>query len=274
MVRPRCIALFGLLLFSTLAFAQDGFISNWLEMVTQTENEQPHWAVPLATTTPTLHQLFRYDIGWQTYNSGVTSTNYGMGRGLEIIPEKNVEVILAVPPYIVNNPNSPNDGFGDWQSLVKYRIAAASGEHGNYILTAFYQMSFPTGQYRQGALSPIITPTIAYGKGFKNFDVQGTLGGSLPTGNTAKIGRSILWNNTLQYRILKKIWPETEFNFTHYYEGSHGGHSLLYVTPGIVFGKFSIHNRFGFVIGGGFQIAATSFHPTNHNGILSIRFPF
>ena len=50
--------------------------------------------------------------------------------------------------------------------------------------------------------------------------------------------------------------------------------SLLYVTPGVVFGKFRIHNRFSFIIGGGFQIAATSFHPTNHNEILSIRFPF
>ncbi|HXW90652.1 MAG TPA: transporter [Terriglobales bacterium] len=274
MVKAHCVFWFGLLLSSTLTFAQDGFISNWLDMVTQTENEQPHWAVPLATTTPTLHQLFRYDIQWQTHNSGITTTNYGVSKGLEIIPEKNVEVTLAVAPYIVNNPNSQSDGFGDWQFLVKYRIAAANEERGNYILTAFYQMSFPTGQYQQGALSPIITPTIAYGKGYGDFALQGTLGGSLPTGNTATIGRTILWNNTMQYRILKKIWPETEFNLTHYYEGSHDGHSLLYITPGIVVGKFPIHNRFGFVIGGGFQIAATSFHPTNHNRILSIRFPF
>ncbi len=49
---------------------------------------------------------------------------------------------------------------------------------------------------------------------------------------------------------------------------------LLYITPGIVLGKFLIHNRFGIVIGGKFQVAATSFHHTNHNGILSIRSPF
>jgi hypothetical protein len=268
------VPLCGLLLLSAPAFGQDGFLSSWLNMVTQTENEQPHWAIPLATTTATLHQLVRYDIQWQTYNNGVTATNYGASKGLEIVPEKNVEVILAVPPYIVNNPSSPNNGFGDWQFLVKYRIVAANEESGNYILTAFYQMSFPTGQYREGALSPIITPTIAYGKGYRNFSAQGTLGGSLPTGNTATIGRTILWNNALQYRILKKIWPETEFNFTRYYEGSHNGYSSLYVTPGVVLGRFPIHNRFAFIIGGGFQIAATSFHPTNHNGILSIRFPF
>jgi hypothetical protein len=173
----------------------------------------------------------------------------------------------------MNNPDSPN-GWGDWQFLVKYRIATGNEEHGNYILTAFYQMSLPTGQFEQGQPNPVITPTLAYGKGFRNLDVQGTLGGSLPTGNVAKIGRSILWNNTLQYRVMKKIWPETEFNFTHYYEGSHSGHSLFYVTPGVVLGRFPIHNRLAFTFGAGYEIAATSFHPTNHIPILSIRIPF
>jgi len=48
----------------------------------------------------------------------------------------------------------------------------------------------------------------------------------------------------------------------------------VYLAPGLVLGLFPIHNRFSLTIGGGFQIAATSLHPTNHNGILSIRFPF
>lgn len=275
MYRVKLLAATLLLcLCSTVSFAQDGFIADWLNMVTQTQNEQPHWITPLATTTPRLEQEFRYDIQWQTHNSGVTTDNYGVSKGLEIIPQKNTEVILAVPPYIVNNPDSVQDGFGDWLFLVKYRIAAANEESGNYILTAFYQMSLPTGQYQEGAKSPIITPTIAYGKGYKNFDVQGTLGGSLPTGNEQTIGRSILWNNTLQYRVFRKFWPETEINFTHYYDGSHNGKTSVYLTPGLVIGRFPIHNRFSFTFGGGFEIAATSFHPTNHIPILSIRFPF
>jgi hypothetical protein len=141
------LAMFLLCLSSTLAFAQDGWIADWLDMVTQTQSEQPHWITPLNTTTPRLEQEFRYDIQWQTHNSGVTTDNYGVSKGLEIIPEKNFEVILSVPPYIVNNPDSTQNGFGDWQFLVKYRIAAGNEEHGNYILTAFYQMTFPTGQY-------------------------------------------------------------------------------------------------------------------------------
>ena len=269
----RLCAVLILSLSPTLSFAQDGFFANWFNMVSATQAEQPHWITPLATTTPRLEQEFRYDIQWQTYNNGVTTDNYGVSKGLEIIPEKNLEAILAVPPYVVNNPDSKN-GFGDWQFLVKYRIAAGNEEHGNYILTAFYQMSLPTGQYKQGALSPVITPTIAYGKGFGAFDEQGTLGISLPTANTPVIGRNLLWNNTFQYHIFKKFWPETEVNFTHYYQGEHSGHTVVYLTPGLVIGRFQLHNRLSFTVGAGFETAATSFHPTNHIPIVSVRFPF
>jgi hypothetical protein len=162
-------------------------------MVTETQSEQPHWITPLNTTTPRLEQGVRYDIQWQPPNSGVATRNYSVSKGLEIIPAKRFEVILAIPPYVVNNPVSP-DGWGDWQFLVKYRIAAANEEHGNYILTAFFQMSVPAGQYTQGVLSPVITATIAYGMGFGNFDVQGTLGVALPTGTISpeRVGRESL----------------------------------------------------------------------------------
>jgi len=265
---------------SALAFAQDGFFADWFNMVSKTQAEQPHWITPLATTTPRLEQEFRYDIQWQTHNSGQVTDNYGVNKGLEIIPEKNFEVILAVPPYVVNNPDSP-DGFGDWQFLVKYRIAAGNEEHGNYILTAFFQMSLPTGQYQEGAPNPIITPTIAYGKGYKNFDLQGTVGYTLPTGNGDVIGNNLLWNNTFQYRVFKKIWPEIEVNVNQYHGGvnnivptAHPGKTLVYMTPGLVLGRFNLWHRLAFTAGGGFEIATTRFHPTNHIPILSIRFPF
>jgi hypothetical protein len=81
-------------------------------------------------------------------------------------------------------------------------------------------MTLPTGQYQEGALSPVITPTIAHGKGFGNLDVQGTWGYSLPTRNVAVIGHTMPWNNTFQYRIYKKFWPELEVNFNHFYGGN------------------------------------------------------
>src|SRR5271167_2558686 len=102
----------ALYLSSTMVFAQDGFFADWFDMVSATQAEQPHWITPLATTTPRLEQEFRYDIQWQTHNNGVTTDNYGVSKGLEIIPATKFEVILAVPPYVVNNPDS-KDGFGD-----------------------------------------------------------------------------------------------------------------------------------------------------------------
>ena len=90
----------------------------------------------------------------------------------------------------------------------------------HYILTAFFQTTFPTGQYKNGSTKTIITPTIAYGKGFGRFDIQGTFGATLPTGNEAKIGRSFPWNNTFQYHVSKKIWPEIETNYTHFQDGA------------------------------------------------------
>ncbi len=266
-------AVLTLSLSSSVSFAQDGFFTNWFNMATATQSEQPHWMTPLATTTPRLEQEYRFDYERQTHNDGIVTENYGETKGLEIIPYKSVEIILAEPAYVTNNPDSPN-GFGDWQFLVKYRIAARNEQHGNYVLTAFFQMTLPTGQYTQGSPSPVITPTIAYGKGFGNFDEQGTLGYSMPTGNVSAIGHNLTWNNTFQYHFLKKFWPETELNYTRYYYGEHGGHQSIYATPGLLIGRSKIKNRLAVSFGAGFQIALTSFHPTNHIPIVSVRFPF
>jgi hypothetical protein len=56
--------------------------------------------------------------------------------------------------------------------------------------------------------------------------------------------------------------------------GKNDGQKQNFVTPGLVMGRFRFWRRVGFTVGGGYQIAATHFHTTNHNAILSIRFPF
>lgn len=248
---------------------------SWFSMVSKTQAEQPHWITPLATTTPRLEQEFRYDIDWQPNSEGVTTESYGGAKGLEIIPQEHVEVILTVPPpFVVHNNPAVRDGFGDWGFLVKYRILASNEEHGNYIFTAFFQATLPTGHYKNGATNAVLTPTIAYGKGFGNFDVQGTFGVSLPTGNESAIGRTYPWNNAFQYRIYKKLWPEVEMNYTHFQDGEHNGKTQVFITPGLLIGRLHLWKSVGFTFGGGFQIAATHFHTTNHDRILSVRFPF
>src|SRR5580704_2009689 len=68
-----------------------------------------------------LNRSFATTSNGRTHNSSVTTDNYGVSKGLEIIPAKNAEVILSVPPYVVNDPDSLHDGFGGWQFLGKYR---------------------------------------------------------------------------------------------------------------------------------------------------------
>lgn len=263
-----------LFLFSGTVCAQDGYFADWFSRVAKTKAEQPNWITPLATTTPRLEEEFRYDQLWQVNSKGVTTNNYDGGKGLELIPSERVEVIFNAPPYLVHNDPSVQDGFSDVGFLVKYRLLSANLENGNYIVTAFLGWSLPTGDHKNGALHPVITPTVAYGKGFGNFDLQGTLGIGLPTQDTNIEGRTYSWNNTFQYRILRKLWPEVEFNSTFFQHGKNNGEKQNFVTPGLILGRFTLWKRVGLTCGAGYQIATTHFHATNHNGIFSIRFPF
>ena len=272
----RSVAVVSLLLLcaSTTAFSQDGFFSDWLARVDRTKSEQPHWITPIATTTPRLEQEYRYDQLWQVNSAGVTTNNYGGGKGLELIPFERVEVIFSVPPYLAHNDPTVLNGWGDVAFLIKYRLLSQPQEHGNYILTAFLGWTLPTGQFKNGALHPVITPTIAYGKGIRNFDLQGTFGIAMPAADTYLLGRTYLWNNTFQYRIMKNIWPEVELNSTFFQNGKNDGRKQNFVTPGLVLGRFRLAGRLGLTLGAGYQIATTHFHTTHHNAIVSVRFPF
>jgi hypothetical protein len=256
------------------AVSPSGFFDQYFARVDATQAAQPHWITPVATATPRLEEEYRADIFWQTNSSGVTSENYGGTKGLELIPFRRVEVILSNPPYLVHNNPSVRDGFGDFQFLIKYRLLSSNEEHSNYILTAFLAVSLPTGSYSNGALHAIITPAIAYGKGFGHADVQGTFGVGLPVADTNLIGRTYSWNNALQYRLLRRIWPEVEFNSTFYQQGKNDGQKQVFVTPGLIVGRLHLWKRLNLSVGGGFQIAATRFHVNNHNGIFTVRFPF
>jgi hypothetical protein len=275
-MRRTTLFLAGVALFvsSSLTFAQDGYFSDWFARVDKSQAEQPRWITPLATTTPRLEEEVRYDQLWQVNAKGVTTDNYDGGKGLELIPFEKVEVIFNVPPYLDHNSPKAKNGFGDVAFLVKYRLLSANKEHGNYILTAFLGWSLPTGSYSNGGKHAVITPTIAYGKGLGDFDLQGTFGIAFPTADTNIVGRNYLWNNTFQYRVFKKFWPEVELNSTFFQQGDHDGMKQNFVTPGLVIGRLHLWSRIGLSFGGGYQIATTHFHTTNHNAILSVRFPF
>lgn len=249
-------------------------VTDWLATVSRTQAEQPHWVTPLVTVTPRLEQEWRSDFVSQNQPHGTSTLNYGNGKGLELIPTEHTEIILGVPAYIQHNHSKLQDGFADVNFLVKYRLLSANEEAGNYILTAFFGASAPTGSHDNSARQAIFTPTLAFGKGWGPFDVQGTLAGRIPDGDVGRLGTPFVSNTAFQYLVADRVWPEFEVNLTHWPNGDNSGNTEVLLTPGIVVGRLPIWKRLGLTLGTGVQIAATHFHTTNSNWIVSVRLPF
>lgn len=225
------------------------------------------------TVPPRLVQQFRYDIGWQS-NKGFTNTNYGGGKGIELVPVDRVELSVSVPPYLTHTKPGVNDGLGDMGFLFKYRAAAGNPENGNYVVTAMLAATVPTGSYTNGSTHALLTPTLAVGKGWGNFDLQGTAGVTVPTGDVSVLGTPVALNATAQYHLMKYFWPEVEINSTMWANGKNDGKKQVFLSPGLVVGKLHLWKRLGVAFGGGVQIAATRFHNYDRNWVTSVRFPF
>jgi hypothetical protein len=174
----------------------------------------------------------------------------------------------------VHPNNTATDGWGDFQLLMKYRMASSNEQGDDYILTAFLGSSFPTGTPRIGQRKAILTPSLAYGKGWGGFDMQGNAGISEPVSDAQAIGRTITWNHTFQVEASPRWWPEVELNQSWFSGGANAGKKETFVTPGLVVGSTPISERVGFTLGAGVQMAVSRFHTANHVIIVSARFPF
>ncbi len=259
--------------------AQDNFFSQWEKRASHTQSKQPSWSVPLVAPYPMLIQVFRADFTRQVTPALTDTWNYGGSRGLNLIPGFNSEFDFYYPPYIQHNVKTAKDGFGDVGFLYKYRILSANEKNGNYMLSAQLAATIPTGSYSNGSTDASVSPTLLAGKGFGHFDVISCVGGTLPTGDTAKLGRTVAWNTTAQFRIHKYFWPEIEDNATFFYGGKNGGKMQNFLTPGITFSKFKFHpgdeaSRAAIAFGGGEQIATSQLHTYNHNLVFTARLLF
>jgi hypothetical protein len=243
----------------------------WFAMGEKTQREQPDWLSPLATTSGRIKQEFRYDVFHQPAPGGSTDYNFGGGKGLEFIVAPRLQLLIGPPPFIAHTSSAPN-GFGDIPLMAKFRIAAAAPKEGNYLLTLLFNATVPGGA--SATKDAVLSPGIAAGKGWGNFDVQTTLSGNLPTGDLATIGRQLLSNTAFQYRILGKLYPEVEVNSTFFLAGKNSGETQVFLTPGLGFGRIRVWRALKISAAGGMQIAATAFHTYNHRAILSIRYSF
>jgi hypothetical protein len=223
------------------------FFRSWLQMAAKTQAKQPDWLSPLATTSGRLKQELRYDIWDQPTAQGNRTYQFGGGKGLEFITSSRTQVLAGIPSYILRSPNGPPGGFG---------------------------ASAPTGSHGYGAGNAVLTPTLAFGKGFGRFDVQSTVGVNLPAGATAKLGRQLQWNTAFQYQTAWKLWPELEANSTFYKTGPNAGDKQVFLTPGLGFGRVRLRKGFRFSSAAGLQIAVTKFHTYDHRWMFSERVSF
>ena len=254
--------------------SKPSFWRAWENRSEEAQRDQPSWLTPVITSTARLKQEIRYDIYWQRNPNGSTQENYGNSKGLALIPFSRMEIGIDAPPVFVHHEAKVKDGIGDFSVIVKFRILAANHEEGDYVLTTFLNVSFPTGSYRNGSPHPVLTPTIAGGKGLGDFVYQGTAGVDLPSADSAILGRRITVNNALQYRRNAKIWPEFEVNSNFYEDGPNAGKKQVLLTPGIVAGRFRMYRNLTLTIGGGVGFAITHYHSNTHEQILTIRLPF
>ena len=255
------------------AFAADA-ISSWLEMVTRTQDAQPHWVTPLATVTPRLEQEYRFDFYSEKLPDHGTLNSYGASNRIEFIPAEKIQISIGIPSYQTRSSRAGNtvaDGWGDWPVfVVKYRFLSANEEHGNYIVTAFFQASKPAGNAAFTSHVWTLQPTIAAGKGWGDFDLQATISEQFPLGESAaekRFGEPVLVNIAAQYHLLDVLWPEVELNSTWWPSGTREGKIQSFVTPGIIFGRFRIRDRFQLVAGIGYQVAVSPHDPAYRNNI-------
>jgi hypothetical protein len=158
-----------------------GYFQNWFNRVEQAQASQPHWMTPLVTATPRLEQELRYDQFWEHLGTGANVNTFGSGKGLELIPTTANEVLLNPPAYTERTVKSPAKGWGDDPFLtIKQRLLSANEQDGNYIVSAFLGVQAPTGIRAFSNNAWVVTPTLAAGKGWGNFDVQATIGVPVP----------------------------------------------------------------------------------------------
>lgn len=222
---------------------------------------QPEWSSPLATTTGLLEQRFRFDIARQHAGNGTATTAFDGGRGLDLIVSGSNEIQIGLPPYDIRSAapgTAPVAGFADWPFLrIEQRLASSPATADSYVLTTWLQIQAPAGIRRLTSGAWTYTPTVAFGKGWGAVDLQGTVAAVVPAAHTSAIGYQVQTNLALQYRVLTHFWPELEANWTWYATGPRAGLNQLYMTVGIVIGRFQITRALKLTLGGGYQFALT-----------------
>ncbi len=229
---------------------------------------EPNWSTPLTTTTGLLERRFRFDFSQQHSGNGTNTSVLDGNKSLELIVNETTEIQVGPPPYDirsgVDGTGRKNKGaiqslagFNDWPFFrVKERLLSSPSTEGNYVLSALFQIQAPSGIPRLTNNSWMYIPTLAGGKGWGNFDIQATVSTPVPASHRNTIGYQVQTNVAFQYRV-QKLVPELEVNWTYYATGQRGGLNQVFLTPGILFGRFKLSDTMYLTLGAGYQVAVS-----------------
>ena len=149
-------------------------------------------------------------------------------------------------------------------------------------------MSVPSG-YGRGISNNVVLaqPTIAFGKGWGDFDIQSTLSVQIPVqhyfctptpqctappvGISAErnYGDPVIWNTAFQYHFWKYFWPAVEVSYTYFPNGQRAGLNQVLLTPELILGRFNLAPRNNLIIGAGYQFAVTKDDPQVQNAFVA-----
>lgn len=287
----------ALLLGSSVAFAAeqpgsqpeagtiDAFFADWDALVDRARASQPSWSSPLITTTATLEQRARFDTSIQHAGNGANTTVLDGGKGIDLIVADTTEIQIALAPYdIRTTPKNKNNfsGFGDWPFFrIKERLFSSPADQDDYIVSAWVQTQTSSGIAALSNNAFTVLPTIGFGKGFGQFDIQGTVGAVIPTSYEAKLGNQVTGNLAFQYHLDTILWPQWEVNWTHWIDGPRDDKDQIFMTPGLVIGRIPLAERLKLTAGVGYQFAVSPHYqpspllPTyNHAWVITTRLNF
>jgi hypothetical protein len=129
----------------------------------------------------------------------------------------------------------------------------------------------------------ILQPTLAFGKGWSDFDIQATISQQDPVqtinpaiNTVSSFGDPVLADVAFQYHIFEYLWPELEVNYHFWPNGIHESLNQVLIAPGLIIGRIPLGwtKRTNFIIGAGYQIAVTNHPVTNNNLVVTARMTF
>ncbi|MFZ0695047.1 MAG: hypothetical protein WAN51_13050 [Alphaproteobacteria bacterium] len=270
---------------TTIGGAIKTYFDSWEERVQTARATQPEWSSPLVTTTAMLEERVRFDIAFQRTGNGADMTDIDGGKGLDLIVGESTEIQIAAAPYVIRTAPSGKgqlSGFNDWPFFrIKERLFSSPQDAGDYVVSAWVQTQAATGISALTNHAFTVLPTLGFGKGFGPFVIQGTFGAVIPTAYEYTLGTQLASNLAFQYHLWQVLWPQMEINWTHYLGGQRGGKDQVFLTPGVVVGRFLLTDRLKFTVGAGYQFAiephyqASPLLPAyNHEWLVTTRLTF